>query len=314
MDALAVPLSAAAALQPTSTSFINSRFQSVSFNQLKTTFNMYQEATDLLNQLHSTRFVENENGTDRLEVSTTDIIAVLFIIIHRRLNEFMNLIDNDDLTDNLRFHLNRLDRLTLLQPESTRFNLLHSRGFDNAFYAYLEFIKLVYKATRKVSQRKTNRFKNPVYLKTVIAAHELFDSFKRALTDYLDDFHGGFIDDFEFDDVDYRPRMRIKKCIIPRQVNINQLLKNFIYEDLNYHYSHQIQDLQEMEFEPFNFNGTLDQVLTNLINDVNYYIRFFPTNWIDGSLTPAHFLENNGFHLHSNNNTLKSILKKYNIE
>ena len=88
------------------------------------------------------------------------------------------------------------------------------------------------------------------------------------------------------------------------------MFKNFLAPPFDFVYSHQIQDFQPLEFE-INFNDTLDQLLINLINDLNFYIRFFPTNWIDGTVSPTRLLEANGYNLHSSNLTLKSILKRH---
>lgn len=312
MNALTVPLAAAARARPTNhnQSFINSKLGNDEFEHIKRDFRLNEF---ILNAFHELRHTEYEEDNNKLNFSSTEFIAVLLYALNHISSEFIINIFNDDITDNLDYHINRVNITRFASVHDIYENLLNAVGFENMYYQYLEFIKIVYNAIKNVNKRRSNAFKNPVYLKIVFMAHEFYDGYKSALEEYLNEFHDGNLNDFQFNDIDYIPYHRLKKCIIPRGQDINNMFYNFIYPDLGFNYSHQIQDFQAEEFEPISFNDSLDQLLLNLINDCNFYIRFLPTNWIDGSATPLSLLEANNYNLHASNNTLKSILKRHGL-
>ena len=312
MNALTVPLSAAVRARPTNQnqSFINSKLGNDEFEHIKRDFRLNEF---ILNAFHDLQHTTYEEDNNKLNFSSTEFIAVLLYAFNHISNEFIINIFNDDITDNLDYHINRVNISRFASVHDIYNNLLNAVGFENIYYPYLEFIKIIYNAIKNVNKRRSNAFKNPVYLKIVLMAHEFYDGYKSALEEYLNEFHDGNLNDFQLNDVDYIPYHRLKTCIIPRGQNINNMFYNFIYPDLGFYYTHQIQDFQAEEFEPMTFNDSLDQLLLNLINDCNFYIRFLPTNWIDGSATPLSLLEANNYNLHASNNTLKSILKRHGL-
>lgn len=284
-------------------SYIDSLLKATTFDDIKQNFNIYELSMTNLKLLTSTH---HDIKTDKLDISSTDLLSVLVLAIYAKLDRFMDIIgQNSNLDELLRHEYNNFEDKHLDTPERVRYTLLKCYS-NSPYYVYIEFIKRVYESIKWVNNRRTDSFKDPVHLITVLAAHELFDSFKRALTDYLNEFNA---EDLAFDDVDMRPRKRIKDCIIPRGTNVNELLKNFIYDVYDYQFSHQIQDFQALEFRPSEFDKTLDQLLINLLNDCNFYIRLFPTNWTH--YKPKQLLELNDYHISGVNRTLKSILKRY---
>lgn len=291
-------------------SFINSKLATISFQLIKN----YFKINDLvLNAFHECQFTTYDETTNKLTFSSTEFMAVLMYSLNHIIKQFINIVNNDDLTDDLALHLNRVNLSRHSSINSFYSNLLYSQSFENYYFVYIEFIKLIYNSIKAINKRRSNAFNDSSHLKIVLMSHEFFDSFKAALNDYLDEFHDGNIDNLQFYDVDSIPYHKLKKSIIPRNQNINTMFYNFIYPDYSFYYSHQVQDFQIEEFEPENFNGSLDQLLVNLINDCNFYIRFLPTNWANPNVKPADILTTNKYNLHSSNITLKCILRRHGL-
>lgn len=304
-------LSALAALSaPTTQSYINQKLNNITIEEIKNTFKLTELFNHLLHEMESTDYDENENI---FNFSSTELLAVLLYGFYSIKSDFNEFVNNEALTDSLNYQISRAELSDLLSVNEIKNNLLHARGSNNLYYVYIEFIKLIYKSVKSVNKRTTNSFKNPSHLKIVLISHEFFDSFKSALDDYLIEFNNGDIEGFKFNDIDSIPYHKLKTSIVPRNQSVNSLFYNFIYSDLDNHYTHQIQDFQPEEFNILQFDDSLDQLLLNLINDCNFYIRFFPTNWINGTTTPTHLLEANNYNLHASNNTLKCILKRHQI-
>ena len=287
-----------------------------SFQTIKTEFNVKQHALKGLNGL---KVFRNSADEDVVKLSSNKMLAVLLDCL-QSVKDALLKVFNDDLlmrTLNVDYELitlintfkhsehNIAGKTNMLQDVYDCFDAVKNNGGYTAFYTIKDHFRLLVWCCHQSKRLKRNK---SLCLYVVLAYHEVFDSFLRAVNDVLMTFNDD-LSVLTLFDLDMKNRNKIKQCVIPRGMNAHSLITTFILPPFDYPFTHQIQDLQQ---EELNNNNTLDVILINVYNDVCFYLRLLPTNW-SGTYTTKQLLDNNGLNITSINRRLKTIMKAHDM-
>ena len=261
-----------------------------SFNDLKGYFDMKNELKAIFEEMDLLTF---NPETQKINIHSNSLLVILFYVFSNKYALLMDIL-GEDLNTELNFKLNvSLNEAinNVLSDWLPMYELAHL--FNNV-------LNLIRKMTKtRFSNQRRNFF--------ILAIHEVFDSFLRAFNDLLreiiDENNIGDNEDINFYDLDTIPYHRTKTPLLPRGVKINDLLKNFLYDDVLMYYSHQIQDFQPEEYEN-NKNEVMTQAIINTINDFIFYVRIMPTINLE-------MVNNELFNIHGASKTRNAILKRY---
>lgn len=261
-----------------------------SFNDLKGYFDMKNELKTLFEEMEILTF-NHENG--KINIHSNYLLVILFHVFSCKYNVLMDIL-GENLRSEYHFKIDvSLNEAinTVLTDWLPMFELSHF--FNNV-------LNLIRKMTKtRFSNQNRNFF--------ILAIHEVFDSFLRAFNELLREMiDENNIDDNEemiFWDLDTVPYHRTKTPLLPRGVKINDLLKNFLYDDVLNDYKHQIEDFQPEEYEN-NKNEVMTQAIINIINDFIFYVRIMPTVNLE-------MVNKELFNIHGASKTRNAIVKRY---
>ena len=261
-----------------------------SFNDLKGYFDMKNELKSLFEEMDLLTF-NHENR--KINIHSNYLLVILFHVFSCKYNVLMDIL-GENLRSEYHFKIDvSLNEAinTVLTDWLPMFELAHF--FNNV-------LNLIRKMTKTRFSNQTRNF-------FILAIHEVFDSFLRAFNELLREIidENNIEDDEEiiFWDLDTVPYHRTKTPLLPRGVKINDLLKNFLYDDVLNDYKHQIEDFQPDEYEN-NKNEVMTQAIINIINDFIFYVRIMPTINLE-------MVNKELFNIHGASKTRNAIVKRY---
>ena len=261
-----------------------------SFNDLKGYFDMKNELKTIFEEMDIINF---NHETNKIDIHSNALLVILFYVFSNKFNLLMDILGEDLRSEfNFKVDVSLNEAInTVLTDWLPMFELAH-------------FFNNVLNLIRKVTK---TRFSNQRRSFFILAIHEVFDSFLRAFSDLLremiDENNIDENEDIIFYDLDTVPYHRTKTPLLPRGVKINDLLKNFLYDDVLNDYNHQIQDFQPEEYEN-NKNEVMTQAIINIINDFIFYVRIMPTVNLE-------MVNKEVFNIHGASKTRNAIVKRY---
>lgn len=239
--------------------------------------------------------VFQEVDDNHIEVDSNSLYALLYFVIksfkpqllllcQSSKPEFMN--EQDD--TGLFLHIRKMDyerAHPTFESRSLYFNL-NETGFPDWIDSFnetlhivsndwvhgmnmLKFIQFIMYLIKYLRKHNLNKLKD-AHLKLLIAIHELFDSFKKGLIDYL-----STIPNYENRSFICSERHLKKFMKIPRGFQLNTLIEEYLLGGSLSDYAHVVLDTQEIELQT-NPIEAIDSMMLNLINDCNFFYRFMP--------------------------------------
>ena len=305
---------------------------SQSFELIKQSFNVKNDVKNHLSMYQI--FTVNE---DKIRFSSDEIYALLELMFSLKRRSLLHLLDDikpDEYFMPKSTHHEEMLRFQAIfdletQPEASK--PLYSRlryalppkwmtsfkvALNDAKNDYIHawhwsrLCRLIYAIIKRLNARTSNRFSyTKPHLKLLLAIHEIFDSFKAAIDEWINE-NIPDNEDLEWVDVETIPYHKTKQPIIPRGVHLSELIHDFFMFGAMYEYGHLVLDLQPEELE-LNLNDTLDQVMLNLLNDITFYIRFLPGVNLQALIGNERTDDEISFNIHAVSNTRKAILRKH---
>ena len=278
-----------------------------SFDALKQRFNVKIEVINSLNQFNLFNQINNE-----IRFSSDSLYCLLLLMIRQRRDELVILFNNMNIKVNQSFDYNieHHDEIHYLLPPEwyQSFDDVMNDVKNDWVHAlnWIRFCNFIYDIIKRLNKRSTNRFKNSIHqLMFILAIHELFDSFKSGIVEYLDQLIPNN-EVIEWVDIETIPRKSTKKSLLPRGVRSGEFIKRFFVEGADYKFHHLIIDVQKQELE-LTFNDSLNQIMLNLLNDITFYVRFLPGCNLQALIND----EEEGFNIHGVSYTRNSLMKKF---
>ena len=289
-------------------------------HQIVEAFDSYTLAHALITQARLYKPVRN----GKISFSSTDLIVQLVYTFKNFKNELVELVEPVEL-----FETDETDEPVLLpfHDESLKEKLIKTIAPDDVetlpeleeliksdymmawwWSALCRFIREIIKS---VSSKAYNPMLEPEKLYLLFAIHQIFEGFKAAHYDFLHELIND-VEAVEFVDVETIPYHKRIHPVVPHGVKLAQLIKNFMTSTAD-PYTHKVLNMQRIKAFPI-FNFRVPKVCLNLLNDIGFYIRFYPSCNLQALLSKES-KDSTGpeFNIHTLGLTKQAVLKRYNL-
>lgn len=294
-------------------------------HQIIDEFDSYEQAHALIT--HSRLYKPLQNG--KIEFSSSDLIVQLVYTFKSFKNEFLELVEPAEPAEPVE-PAEPADELYKLledvEPADKLYNELQKSISPDVFKTYEEvknaiksdymmafcwsgFCRFVRDLIKTVSAKDYNLNLEPEKLYLLFAIHQVFEGFKAAHYDFL---HELLVEPetVEFVDVETIPYHKKVHPVVPHGVKLTDFIKNFMLYDVGPYTHHLFMVKSTSGLGVYKIR--LPLICNNLLNDIGFYIRFYPSCNLQNLLSRESKKGGPEFNIHTLGLTKKAMLKRFN--